>query len=161
MEIKISTYDFFNKFLLGLVFIGVIIFSYIDNICTWVINLGVVKDNAIVVTIFSFSAMAIVYEAGIIINRLGSILEEFLKFAHLIPFNDDYKKFNEKKKEFPIMHVLSREYALSRNSIILFLLISIIVFIRFCWYGLIPLTIMLLFYFSCYKYAKKISDLME
>ena len=161
MEIKISTYDFFNKFLLGLVFIGVIIFSYIDNICTWVINLGVVKDNAIVVTIFSFSAMAIVYEAGIIINRLGSILEEFLKFAHLIPFNDDYKKFNEKKKEFPIMHVLSREYASSRNSIILFLLISIIVFIRFCWYGLIPLTIMLLFYFSCYKYAKKISDLME
>lgn len=160
MEIKISTYDFFNKFLLGLVFIGVIMFSYIDK-CTWISDLGVLKDNAIVVTIFSFSALAIVYETGIIINRLGSILEEFLKFAHLIPFNNDYKKFNEKKKEFPIMNVLSREYASSRNSVILFLLISIIVFIRFCWYGLIPLTIMLLFYFSCYKYAKKICNLMK
>lgn len=161
MEIKISTYDFFNKFLLGLVFIGVIIFSYIDNICTWVSNLENVKDNAIVVTIFSFSALAIVYEAGIIINRLGSIFEEFLKFAHLIPFDDNYKKFNEKKKEYPVMNILSREYASSRNSIVLFLLISIIVFIQFCWYGFIPLSIMFLFYFSCRKYARKICELMK
>ncbi len=161
MEIKISTYDFFNKFILGLVFVGVVILSYIADINTQLKQLGEINDNTIVVTIFSFAALAIVYETGIIINRLGSLLEEVLKLCKLIPFNNDYKRFNDKKKEYPIMATLSREYASSRNSIVLFALISIIVFIRFCYYGFIPLTIMLLFYFSCRKYAKKICSLME
>lgn len=161
MEIKISTYDFFNKFILGLVFIGVVIISYITDINTQLKQVGEINDNTIVVTIFSFASLAVVYETGIIINRLGSLLEEALKFCKLIPFNNDYKRFNDKKKEYPIMSTLSREYASSRNSIVLFALISIIVFVRFCYYGFIPLTIMLLFYFSCRKYAKKIYSLME
>jgi hypothetical protein len=161
MEIKISTYDFFNKFILGLVFTGVVIFAYRQDLTSAIEVFQAIKENTIVITVFSISALAIVYEIGIIINRLGSILEDLLRKTHIIPFIDDYKRFNEKKKEFPIMNVLSREYALSRNSVVLFLLISILTFIRFGWFGLIPLAIMLMFYYSCWKYAKKIVDLVK
>lgn len=161
MEIKTSTYDFFNKFILGLVFSGVVILAYRNNLNTVFDAFKEIKESTIIITVFSTSALAVVYEVGIIINRLGSILEELLKKIHFIPFNDDYKRFNEKKKEYPIMNVLSREYALSRNSIVLFLLISILAFIRWNWYGFIPLAIMFMFYYSCWKYAKKICDLMK
>lgn len=161
MEIKISTYDFFNKFILGLVLTGVVILAYRQDLTSAIEVFQAIKENTIVITVFSISALAIVYEIGIIINRLGSILEDLLRKTHIIPFIDDYKRFNEKKKEFPIMNVLSREYALSRNSVVLFLLISILTFIRFGWFGLIPLAIMLMFYYSCWKYAKKIVDLVK
>ena len=161
MEMKISTYDFLNKFILGFAFVGVLLLSYFNDVNLILQELGEINNNATIVTIFSFSALAVVYEIGIIINRLGSLLEEVLKYFNLIPFNRDYKRFNDKKREYPIMTTLSREYASSRNSIILFVLISIIVFIKFCWFGFIPLGIMLLFYFSCRKYAKKICALME
>lgn len=161
MEIKISTYDFFNKFILGLVFSGMVIFAYRDNLISVLDVFKEIKESTIIITVFSTSALAIVYEVGIIINRLGSILEDIMKKIHIIPFNDDYNKFNDKKKEYSIMNVLSREYALSRNSIVLFLLISILAFIRWNWYGFIPLAIMLMFYYSCWKYAKKICDLMK
>lgn len=161
MDIKISTYDFFNKFILGLVLIGVAILSFVDPNNASFKNFLKINENGIIVTFFSVSAFAIVYEVGIIINRLGSLLEELLRKCHWIYFVEDYKKFNDKKKEYPILNVLSREYALSRNSIVLFFLISIVVFIRFAWYGLIPLAIMILFYISCRKYSKRIVDLME
>ena len=161
MEIKISTYDFFNKFILGLVFSGVVILAYGSELTPILEEYQDIRWNTIIITVFSISALALVYEVGIIINRLGSILEDIMRKCHLIYFNNDYKRFNEKKKDFPIMNVLSREYSLSRNSIVLFLLISILTFIRFAWYGLIPLTIMLIFYYSCRKYSKKICDLMK
>ena len=161
MDIKISTYDFFNKFILGLVFVGVAILAFVDVNNSFFRSLQEIKENGILVTVFSVSALAIVYEVGIIINRLGSLLEELLRKCHWIYFVEDYKKYNDKKKEYPILNVLSREYALSRNSIVLFFLISIVVFTRFAWYGLIPLAIMILFYISCRKYSKKIVDLME
>lgn len=161
MEMKISTYDFLNKFILGLVLIGVVNLAYGKEVSSVLETCQNIKENTIIISVFSISALAIVYEMGIIVNRLGSILEDILHKAHLIPFNKDYKLFNEKKKEFPIMTVLSREYALSRNSIVLFLFVSLIIFIRFAWYGLIPLVIMFMFYYSCRKYAKKICDLMK
>ena len=161
MEMKISTYDFLNKFILGLVLIGVVVFAYGKEMTTILEAYQDTKDSTIIITVLSISALALAYEVGIIINRLGSVLEDVMRKTHLISFNDDYKKFNEKKKEYPIMNTLSREYALSRNSIVLFLLISIIVFVRFSWYGLIPVAVMLLFYYSCRKYSKKICDLMK
>lgn len=158
MDIKISTYDFFNKFILGLVFIEVVILAYIQYAIDYLKELTL---NATFDTILIIGTLSLVYEIGIVINRLGSILEELLKCLHLIPFNSDYKKFNDKKKEYPIMNILSREYALSRNSIVLFFLISIIIFIRFGWYGFITVAIMLLFYWSCRRYSSKIVDLMK
>ena len=161
MNVNISTYDFLNKFSLGLVFIGVSFLSYINNIAGLVRYMEFLNSNAVLTTIISFIVLALIYEVGIIINRLGSLLECFLRFTHMIPFDNDYKKFNVCKKDYKILEILSREYALSRNSIVLFLLITIIIFHRFAWYGLFPLGIMFLFYISCYRYARKICDLME
>ena len=161
MEIKISTYDFFNKFILGLVLIGILIILFNDKINISIEDYHNIKENKIILTVFYVAALAIVYEVGIIVNRLGSLLEDFLIICHFIKFNKDYKKFNDKRKDYPILTILSREYALSRNSIVLFLLISTITFIRFGWYGFIPFAIMSLFYFSCRKYAKRICDLMK
>jgi len=143
MEMKISTYDFLNKFILGLAFVGVVIIAYADELSYFFESFQNCKENTVIITVFTVSALALVYEVGIIINRLGSLLEDVMRKTRLLPFNKDYKRFNDKKKEYPIMNVLSREYALSRNSIVLFLLISIVVFVRFAWYGIIPLVIML------------------
>ena len=161
MEIKISTYDFFNKFILGLVFIGSLILLFSDKINLSIEDYQNIKENKIILTVFCVAVLAIVYEMGIIINRMGSLLEDFLIICHLIRFDKDYKKLNDKRKDYPILTILSREYALSRNSIVLFLLISIITFVNYGWYGFIPFVIMLVFYYSCRKYAKKIVDLMK
>ena len=96
MEIKISTYDFLNKFILGLVFTGVVVLSYGNEVRHYFEVYSAIKWNSIITTVFSVSALAIVYEVGILINRLGSILEDFLRLCHLIPFNKDYKKFDFK-----------------------------------------------------------------
>lgn len=79
MDIKISTYDFFNKFILGLVFVGVAILAFVDVNNSFFRSLLEINENGILVTVFSVSALAIVYEVGIIINRLGSLV--FPKFC--------------------------------------------------------------------------------
>ena len=43
--------------------------------------------------------------------------QPLLKSTKLIPFNDNYTLFNQKKKEYSIMSTLSREYALSLSLI--------------------------------------------
>ena len=122
MEIKIPFYNILNMFLTGLVFIGGCVIIFPDT-ATAVLNSEIIKNLGtgpeIVITVCAF---AIAYEVGLIINRAGSvILEEILKRFKLIPFIDNYTLFNQKKKEYPIMSTLSREYALSRTGIVLFL----------------------------------------
>lgn len=114
-------------------------------------------------TLVTVCIFALIYEIGFIINRIGSvIIENILLSLKLIPFDNDYKKFNERKKEYPIMEILSREYALSRNSFTLFLLLAIISLIKFNWvlFGLF-LAISVLFFFSIRKHSLKIVKLME
>ena len=163
MEIKIPFYNILNMFLTGLIFIGgcVIIFPeyvllMINN--EIIRNIGVGPE--IIVTVCTF---ATAYEIGLIINRVGSvIIEDLLKRAKLVPFNDDYVLFNEKKKNYPIMSTLSREYALSRTGIALFLILLMLAFIA-CERAIVIVCafIMLIYYLSCRKHASKIVKLME
>src|SRR5699024_5495807 len=113
-----------------------------------------------VVTVCIFAAA---YEVGLIINRIGSVmLEPFLKFTKLIPFNDNYTLFNQKKKEYPIMSTLSREYALSRTGIVLFLSLLILsVFLSKWSLVIIWAVITGIYFFSCRKHAGKIVELMQ
>ena len=149
-------------FLTGLVFLGVCIILFPDYIVN-LLNNDLFKSHTtwpeIVMTVFFFAAA---YEIGLIINRIGSLLEFLLKKARLIPFNDDYVLFNEKKKQYPIMSTLSREYALSRTGIVLFTMLLILSIIaRNCQFIIVFSIITLVFYFSCRKHAKKIVSLME
>lgn len=163
MEIKIPFYNILNMFLTGLVFLGGCIVVY-PNCALELISSEIIKSLGtgpeILVTVCAF---AVAYEVGLIVNRFGSVvIEWFLKWAKMIPFNDDYVLFNEKKKEYPIMHTLSREYALSRTGIALFLTLLVISVIAQKWYLVIVCGIItLVYYLSCRKHSSKIVELME
>ncbi len=163
MNTKIPFYNILNMFLTGLVFIGGCVIIFPDT-ATAVLNSEIIKNLGtgpeIVVTVCAF---AIAYEVGLIINRAGSvILEEILKRTKLIPFNDDYTLFNQKKKEYPIMSTLSREYALSRTGIVLFLTLLVLSLVGSKWIMVIICGIITAINFlSCKKHAGKIVKLMQ
>jgi len=163
MEIKLPLYNILNMFLTGLVFIGgcVLLFpQYIVDLFNNEIIKGLSAGPEIVITVCIF---AIAYETGLIINRIGStIIEPVFKKTKLIPFNDNYSLFNEKKKQYPIMSTLSREYALSRTGIVLFLLLAVLALFSSTKLLSIPLLIIaIIFYVSCRKHAGKIVKLMS
>lgn len=163
MEIKVPFYNILNMFLTGLVFIGGCLVIFQDFTVALFSNDIIENISAgpeIVITVCIF---AVAYEVGLIINRIGSvIIEPFLKFIKLIPFNDNYALFNQKKKEYSIMRILSREYALSRTGIVLFLLLLILSFIEKKFFLTVIFTVITFIYlFSCRKHAGKIVELMQ
>ena len=163
MEIKIPLYDLLNKFLTGLVFIGGSVVVYPARALS-ILNSAIVKNLGtgpeIVVTVAVF---ATAYELGLIINRFGSvIIEDVFKRFKFIPFNNDYTLFNETKKKYPIMSTLSREYALSRTGITLFLSLLVLSLLAGRWSVSIScFVIMIIYYLSCRKHAEKIVKLMN
>lgn len=163
MEIKLPLYDLLNKFLTGLVFIGGSVVVYPARALSVlnseiVKNLGTGPEIVVIVAVF-----ATAYELGLIINRFGSvIIEDVFKRLKLIPFNNDYALFNEAKKKYPIMSTLSREYALSRTGIALFLSLLVLGFLAERWpVGISCLVITIIYYLSCRKHADKIVRLMN
>ena len=163
MEIKIPLYNILNMFLTGLVFIGGCIIIY-PKYALEVLNSEIIKNLGIGPEIVStVCVFALAYEIGLIINRIGSvIIESAFKKVKLIPFDDDYIKFNKKKKEYPIMSTLSREYALSRTGIALFLILLVLsVATSNCPFAIACGVITVVYYFSCKKHAKKIVALMQ
>lgn len=163
MEIKIPLYDLLNKFLTGLVFIGGSVVVYPARALS-ILNSEIVKNLGtgpeIVVTVAVF---ATTYELGLTINRFGSvIIEDVFKRLKLIQFNNDYTLFNEAKKKYPIMSTLSREYALSRTGIALFLSLVVLSFLAGRWsVGISCFVIMIIYFLSCRKHADKIVKLMN
>jgi len=163
MEIKIPLYNILNMFLTGLVFIGGILIIFPEYALT-VLNNEVIKSLGtgpeIVITV---SVFATAYEIGLIINRAGSVfVEKPLKLLKLIPFNDNYTLFNNRKKQYPIMSVLSREYALSRTGITLFFILFVLAFVAHKWPIVIACAaITFIYYLSCRKHSAKIMELME
>ena len=163
MEVKIPFYNILNMFLTGLVFIGGCVLIFPETVLS-VLNNEVIKNlgagQEIIVTVCAF---ATAYEIGLIINRAGSVIvEDFFKWRKWIPFNDDYVLFNEKKKEHPIMSTLSREYALSRTGIALFLVLLILACIAREWTIAVACAVIsIVYYLSCRKHSSKIVELME
>ncbi len=163
MEIKVPFYNIVNMLLTGFIFLGcsIIVFpQYAVQIIKSKFYENLETGSEI---IFTVCILAVAYEIGLIINRVGSVVvEPFLKKTKLIAFNDDYILFNQKKKTFPIMSTLSREFALSRTSIALFLILAVI----FCFNNYYKVTVIcvlltFVFYLSCRKHSAKIVELME
>lgn len=163
MEIKIPFYNILNMFLTGLVFLGGCVIIFPKYTLT-VLNNEIIKNLGtgpeIIIAVCAFAAA---YEVGLIINRAGSvIIEPPLKYRKLIPFNDNYVLFNEKKKQYPIMDTLSREYALSRTGIALFLALLTLASIAREWTIAIACAVItIVYYLSCRKHSSKIVELME
>ena len=163
MNEKIPFYNLLNMFLIGLVFAGCNILMFMAKIIPFAnTNLTGIKNIGFetVLTVFFF---AVIYEIGLIINRIGSvIIEPILKKTKLIPFNNNYKKFNEVKKTNSIMDVLSMEYALARSTITLFFILSIVAMTQLKWIlVLVFVGITVLFILSARKHCFKITELMR
>ena len=165
METKIPFYNLLNMFLTGLIFTGCCIVLFNSQVFTFIESdffKSIKEINFGLETIITISFCGVIYGIGLVINRTGSLLENLLDLVNAIPFDNNYKKFNERKKQFPIMDILSREYALSRTSMTLFLLLTIISSIQCKWvFSIVVFALMVVFYFSMRKFAGKIVKLMD
>lgn len=163
MEIKVPLYNVLNMFLTGFVFVGCIMLLYPDKIISFVFSEAFAQLTTISETLILLLIIAIAYEIGLILNRLGSVLlEPLLKKTKLVPFDGRYHIFQEKARNFPIMNILSREYALSRTGIGEFTILSIISVMHGKWeLALIFFSIALVYFLSCRKHAGKIVSLMK
>lgn len=163
MEIKVPFYNIVNMLLTGFVFLGGLLLIFPEKALQLLNGDFYANLKTGPEIIFVICLLAVAYEIGLVINRAGSVIvEPVLKKIKLIPFKDDYVLFNIKKKEYPIMSTLSREFALSRTSIALFLILAVIAaFNKFCPMFISCIMISFVFYLSCRKHASKIVELME
>lgn len=163
MEIKVPFYNVVNMFLTGLVFAGGLLLIFpelVIKLFSTAAFQGLGFAPELVITVCAF---ATAYEIGLIINRAGSvIIEPSLKWLKMIPFNDDYVLFNDAKKKYQIMNTLSREYALSRTGIVLFLVLLVLALTASKWkISIACAAIVIVYYLSCRKHSQKIVELME
>lgn len=163
MEIKVPFYNIVNMLLTGLVFLGGLIMIFPQYAIQIIKSEFYENLKTGPEIIFTICLLAIAYEMGLIINRAGSVIvEPVLKKLKLIPFNNNYTLFNEKKKAYPIMSTLSREFALSRTSIALFLVLAVISGLNNCCKEFaVCIVVAFIFYLSCRKHSAKIVELME
>lgn len=163
MEVKIPLYNVLNMLLTGFVFMGGYGLIFPERVFQLLEDGIIQKLSNGPEVIFVACVFATAYEIGMIINRVGSVLIEWvMKRSSLIPFDNDYFKFNECRKNYPIMEVLSREYALSRTSGTLFLILSIVSFASCqCLWGTAFLLVSVIYFVSCQKHATKIVALMH
>ena len=160
---KMPFYNVLNMLLTGLVFLGGCIVIY-PNQAIVLFNNPIVKNITTgPEVVFTLSIFAVTYELGLIINRIGSVIfEPLLKKSKLINFNNDYAKFNLAKERFPIMETLSREYALSRTGISLFIILAVIACLSNNYKLLIIFMLITIIYLlSCRKHSKKIIYLIN
>lgn len=163
METKIPFYNIVNMLLTGFIFIGCCIIIYFNILSDLLVWDFLDEINSVSETIITISMLAVIYEIGYIINRLGSvIIEPILKCTKAIPFDNDYKKFNDRKKDFPILSILSREYAVSRTSLTLFLFTTILGFThKQIQLAFIFFVLSFIFLLSCRKHASKIVEILK
>mgnify|MGYP003294330387 CR=1 FL=1 len=163
MNTKVPFYNILNMFLVGAIFIVGTLFIYSDFAVNLIKSYLFTKISAEMTAIITTFVFGISYEVGYVINRIGSVVfEELLKKFNLVPYNDDYKMYNKAKKEYPVMDILSREYASSRTNTVLFLIIALMAILKKkCIIALVAAMCVVLFFLSCRKFAKKITILLS
>ena len=160
METKISFYNVVNMFLTGVVFCGCMGIMFFNKIIKY---FAAIKDVNIgyelLITVVCF---ALIYEVGLIINRLSSVLfEEILKKIKLIK-HDDYGTYKKAEMKNDFLKILSREYAVSRNFMTVFFLLFIVSLIKLdIVFALSFISLTVLFFFSMKKHSSKISALVK
>lgn len=158
MEWKIPFYHLLNMMLTGVIFSVCCCIIFFDNV-EYQYNSIKINDSILNSTIIGFCIFAIFYQIGLTINRLGSILIEpiLYKFVKIKP---DHSIFTMMSEKYPIMKILSREYALSRTQTTLFLLLTIIAFIFVSYKAaILPALLSILFLLSAIKHTLKINNL--
>lgn len=163
MKEKISLYEYLNFVLIGLIFTGCYVFICKDTELIKTIFEKIEALSLGIEVVITFILFGFIYEIGFIINRIGSIvIEPVFKNLKLIEFKNDYKLFNERKKDYPIMGELSREFALARSQISMFIILLVISLLKKQFIlAVIFFLLTILFTISMRKQSKKIVDLMS
>ena len=137
MEVKAPFYNVVNILLPGLVFIGASVLIFLDDfidIAERIIAIG----SAGLEALLTIAVLAIAYQVGYIIFRLGAMfIEPLLK--KMFGWTS-YGEFVEVQKAGRL-DMLSREYAYARTHIALFIALAVMAGIRAHW---IPMILCLL-----------------
>lgn len=119
---------------------------------------------------FGVFTLAIMYEIGIVIDRLASmVLEKILKskkpmanrgwFSRTFQITwKDYGHYQAAEKHNDAIKTLSREYNYSRNSLMMLIILgTLAIGVRHWIVAIISLDLAIIFYFSMRKHANKIA----
>ena len=124
MEIKVPFYNIVNILLPGLVLIGSGVLLFLgeaNGIAAQISQLGSVGLEVLV----TVSLLAIAYEAGYIIFRLGAVAVEPIlkKMFGWADYNNFIKAGKTSEKAHDKLEMLSREYGFARTQIMLFVIL--------------------------------------
>lgn len=163
MDVKIPLYNILNMFLTGFVFLAGIITLYPVMLIEVVTGEVFIKLSTVPEIVLLLCLIASSYEIGLILNRTGSVIvEPILIKTKFLCFSGNYSLYAEASKKTPMLNTISREYALSRTSIVEFLVLAI-------WSTCIGkrvlsvcyLAVAIVFLFSCKKHSAKIATVVE
>ena len=163
MDVKIPLYNILNMFLTGFVFLAGIITLYPVTLIEVVTGEVFIKLST-VPEIVLLCLIASSYEIGLILNRAGSvIIEPVLIKTKFLRFSENYSLYAEASKKTPMLNTISREYALSRTSIVEFLVLAIWSTCIGKWLlSVCYLAVAIVFLFSCKKTLhKKLQQLLK
>lgn len=163
MEIKIPLYNILNMFLTGFVFLAGIIILYPVTLIEVVTEEVFIKLSTVPEIILLLCLISSSYEIGLILNRVGSVvIEPVLIKLKIIRFSENYSVYAGASKKTPMLNTISREYALSRTSVVEFLILSIWSICIGKWLlSVCYLVIATIFLFSCRKHSAKIATVVE
>lgn len=163
MDVKIPLYNILNMFLTGFVFLAGIITLYPVMLIEVVTGEVFIKLSIVPEIVLLLCLIASSYEIGLILNRTGSVIIELVLIkTKFLRFSENYSLYAEAIKKTPMLNTISREYALSRTSIVEFLVLAI-------WSTCIGkrllsvcyLAVAIVFLFSCKKHSAKIATVVE
>jgi len=157
LEAKVPFYSIINILVPGLIFIGAGVFAFFDDVAEMVARIAAL-DNVGFEILLTVASLAVAYEIGYIIFRLGAaIIEPLLKkmFGWAT-----YEKYVEARKAgAKSLDMLSREYGYSRTHISLFLALAILMGLQKHWILMgVCIVFVLLFVLSARSYIKKTID---
>ena len=157
METKVPFYHVVNILLPGLVFIGACLFLFIDEIQVLFRAVLSPDDSIGFEVLVTVSCLAIAYEAGYIIFRLGAVLLD--SALRKLFGGRDYLLFVAAKKAGATsLDMLSREYAYARTHIVLFILLAIVMGVSKHWLlFLVCISCITLFTLTARGHTKKIA----
>lgn len=165
MDVKIPLYNILNMFLTGFVFLAGIITLYPVTLIEVVTGEVFIKLSTVpeIVLLLLLCLIASSYEIGLILNRAGSvIIEPVLIKTKFLRFSENYSLYAEASKKTPMLNTISREYALSRTSIVEFLVLAIWSTCIGKWLlSVCYLAVAIVFLFSCKKHSTKIATIVE
>ena len=164
MDVKIPLYNILNMFLTGFVFLAGIITLYPVTLIEVVTGEVFIKLSTVPeIVLLLLCLIASSYEIGLILNRAGSvIIEPVLIKTKFLRFSENYSLYAEASKKTPMLNTISREYALSRTSIVEFLVLAIWSTCIGKWLlSVCYLAVAIVFLFSCKNTPQKLQQLLK